>query len=140
MLLLLDSGHSRLAWGLASEHGWIAQGAVRNQDNSVNTPANPAPRGSIVQIYATGQGVTSPPGVTGEITGTSAKKALLPVSVQIGGIDAQVMDAGSAPEEISGLVQVNAVVPLNTAVGPSVPVILKIGTALSQSNITIAIE
>ena len=32
MLLLLDSGHSRLAWGLASEHGWVAQGAVRNQD------------------------------------------------------------------------------------------------------------
>ena len=32
MLLLLDSGHSRLAWGLAGEHGWVAQGAVRNQD------------------------------------------------------------------------------------------------------------
>ena len=32
MLLLLDSGHSRLAWGLADEHGWVAQGAVRNQD------------------------------------------------------------------------------------------------------------
>ena len=32
MLLLLDSGHSRLAWGLANEHGWVAQGAVRNQD------------------------------------------------------------------------------------------------------------
>lgn len=32
MLLLLDSGHSRLTWGLASEHGWAAQGAVRNQD------------------------------------------------------------------------------------------------------------
>src|ERR1700682_1927284 len=32
MLLLLDSGHSRLAWGLASEHGWVAHGAVRNQE------------------------------------------------------------------------------------------------------------
>ena len=32
MLLLLDSGHSRLAWGLANDHGWVAQGAVRNQD------------------------------------------------------------------------------------------------------------
>ncbi|TMG93084.1 MAG: type III pantothenate kinase [Betaproteobacteria bacterium] len=32
MLLLLDSGHSRVAWGLANEHGWVAQGAVRNQD------------------------------------------------------------------------------------------------------------
>jgi type III pantothenate kinase len=32
MLLILDSGHSRLAWGLAGEHGWAAQGAVRNQE------------------------------------------------------------------------------------------------------------
>src|SRR5260370_16725775 len=32
MLLLLASGRSRLTWGLATEHGWVAQGAVRNQD------------------------------------------------------------------------------------------------------------
>src|SRR6202158_4451344 len=32
MLLLLDSGHSRLAWGLASEHGWGAQGGGGHQD------------------------------------------------------------------------------------------------------------
>jgi type III pantothenate kinase len=32
MLLILDSGHSRLTWGLAGEHGWVTQGAVRNQD------------------------------------------------------------------------------------------------------------
>jgi uncharacterized protein (TIGR03437 family) len=116
------------------------EGAVLNQDNSVNGATNPALRGSIVQIYATGQGITSPPGITGEITGTAAKKPVLPVSVQIGGLDSQVIYAGSAPEEISGLVQVNAMVPLNTAVGSTVPVIVRIGTGQSQNNVTIAVE
>jgi type III pantothenate kinase len=32
MILVLDCGHSRLAWGLAGEHGWAAQGSVANQD------------------------------------------------------------------------------------------------------------
>jgi uncharacterized protein (TIGR03437 family) len=114
--------------------------AVVNQDRSINRVANPAPRGSIVQIYATGQGITSPPGVTGEITGTATKKPALPVSVQIGALDAQVIYAGSAPEEISGLLQVNAAVPLNAAVGSSVPVILKIGNAQNQGNVSIAVK
>ena len=32
MILVLDCGHSRLAWGLAGEHGWIARSSVANQD------------------------------------------------------------------------------------------------------------
>ena len=32
MILVLDCGHSRLAWGLAGEHGWAAQGTVANPD------------------------------------------------------------------------------------------------------------
>ena len=43
-------------------------GAILNQDNSVNGPGNPAAKGSIVQVYLTGEGQTNPPGVTGAIT------------------------------------------------------------------------
>jgi type III pantothenate kinase len=32
MILVLDCGHSRLAWGLAGEHGWAAQGAIANRE------------------------------------------------------------------------------------------------------------
>ena len=32
MILVLDCGHSRLAWGFAGDHGWAAQGTVSNQD------------------------------------------------------------------------------------------------------------
>lgn len=31
-ILALDCGYSRLAWGLADEHGWVAQGGVANQE------------------------------------------------------------------------------------------------------------
>jgi len=116
------------------------EAAVLNQDNSINTPSNPTARNSIVQIFATGQGLTSPPGITGEITGPPLRKSILPVDVQIGGLDAQVIDADSAPEEISGLFQVNAAIPSNTPVGSSVPVILKIGNAQSQGTVSIAVK
>ena len=36
-----------------------------NQDGTINSPGNPAPRGSIVALFATGCGQTSPPSVTG---------------------------------------------------------------------------
>ena len=32
MILVLDCGHSRLAWGLAGEQGWAAQGTVANRE------------------------------------------------------------------------------------------------------------
>ena len=114
--------------------------AALNQDNSVNTPSNPAARNTVVQIYATGQGLTSPPGITGEITGPPLRKSILPVQVKIGGLDAQVIDADSAPGEVSGLFQVNALIPSNAPTGSSVPVTLKIGNAQSQGGVSIAVK
>jgi uncharacterized protein (TIGR03437 family) len=38
--------------------GTLRQAAVLNQDNSINGQNNPAARGSVIQIYATGQGFT----------------------------------------------------------------------------------
>src|SRR6266571_7638100 len=32
MILVLDCGHSRLAWGLVGERGWEASGSLPNQD------------------------------------------------------------------------------------------------------------
>ena len=43
-------------------------GAILNQDNSLNGPSHPAAKGSIVQVFLTGEGQTSPQGVTGAIT------------------------------------------------------------------------
>jgi len=32
MILVLDCGHSRLAWGMVNDRGWYAQGSLRNQE------------------------------------------------------------------------------------------------------------
>jgi uncharacterized protein (TIGR03437 family) len=84
--------------------------AIENQDGSVNSPSNPAARGTEIQIFATGGGQTSPPSSTGTVAQTAASLTL-PVTVTIGGANAQVLYAGNAPGEIEGLVQINVVVP-----------------------------
>jgi uncharacterized protein (TIGR03437 family) len=118
----------------------LGQAAVLNADNSVNGPANPAARGAAIQIFATGEGQTSPPGITGEMTQMDLKKPVLPVKVTIGGIDAQLEYQGSAPEAVAGLLQVNAVVPAGVTPGPAVSIVLTIGNVGSPNGVTIAVQ
>lgn len=115
------------------------QGAVVNQDGSVNSAANPADRESVISIYATGEGQTSPAGVTGSVT-QSNKIPLLPVTVTIGGTAAAVQYAASAPGEVAGVLQVNAAVPQSVTPGSAVPVIVSVGEIASQPNVTIAVK
>ena len=44
----------------------MGQAAAVNQDGSINSAAHPAPPGSIISLYATGEGQTSPAGVDGK--------------------------------------------------------------------------
>jgi uncharacterized protein (TIGR03437 family) len=113
-------------------------GAILNQDNSLNTSSNPAAAGTVIQIFATGEGLTNPPGATGSVAQETHQPAL-PVFVTIGGIQAKVVYAGSAPSEIEGLFQVNAVVPAGILTSDAVPVVLKVGQIQSQMT-TIAIH
>ncbi|MEP6716709.1 MAG: hypothetical protein ABJC09_14150 [Terriglobia bacterium] len=116
------------------------QGAVLNGDNTLNGAANAAARGSVIQIYATGEGLLSPAGMTGEITGANLKRPLLRVKVSIGGVDALVQYAGTVPTAVAGLLQLNVVVPATVAPGPSVPVLLSVGEASSSDSVTIAVR
>ena len=43
------------------------QGAVLNEDGTLNTPSNPAPIGSIITFFETGEGQTTPNGVDGAL-------------------------------------------------------------------------
>ena len=53
-------------------------GAILNSNNSLNSPSNPATRGDIVVLYLTGEGQTSPAGVTGKVTTVSPTPPLTP--------------------------------------------------------------
>jgi len=124
------------------------QGAVLNQDLSLNSLSNPAARGSVVVLYGTGEGQTNPPGVEGTFSPLVPPwlVPVLPVSVTIGGLPGVVQFVGEAPGEISGLVQINVTVPVSAPTGAAVPVVVTAGTtgtigaSSSQSSVTIAIK
>jgi uncharacterized protein (TIGR03437 family) len=117
-----------------------SQGAIVNQDNSINSLANPALSGSIVSLYATGEGQTDPPGVDGQVSGDVLPKPRLPVSVAVGGTPATVLYAGAAPGAVAGVFQVNFRVPETTTASGAVPLSLTVGNATSQPGITMAVS
>jgi len=123
--------------------GGTGQGAVLNQDQSVNSASSPAARGSWIAIYATGEGTTTPPGVDGRVSaykGTPLPKPQAVCSVTIGGQTASVNYCGEAPDFTAGVLQVNAQVPEPISPGNSVPVTITVGGVTSQANVTIAVQ
>ncbi len=115
-------------------------GAILNQDDTVNSPSNPAARGDYIMIFATGEGQTSPAGVDGLITGSAPPMPILPVTVQIDNLDATVGFAGEAPGMAAGMLQVNAQIPAGANPGPAVPVVIKAGVVASQPGVTVAVK
>jgi uncharacterized protein (TIGR03437 family) len=116
------------------------QAAVLNQDGTLNSSSNPAARGSAVQIYASGAGITSPEGSDGGFTYTTLVTPGLPISLTIGGVAATVAYAAGAPGEVNAVLQVNAVVPESVAPGSTVPVVLTVGSFSSAAAATIAVK
>jgi uncharacterized protein (TIGR03437 family) len=117
----------------------VGQASVVNADGSVNSASNPAARGTIVQIYATGGGQTAPAGSTGAVAAGPANLLETPV-VQIGGVNAQVIYAGAAPGEVDGVVQINVLIPATVTPGGAVPVVIIIGEVSSQAVATMAVN
>ena len=119
----------------------VGAGAILNQDNSINSPLNPADRGSIVAIFATGAGQTNPPSADGEISAGDLPlpAPLLGVSVQIGGKNADIVYAGAAPGLVAGVLQVNCRVPEDVAPGLA-SVLLTVGTATSPAGVIMAVQ
>jgi uncharacterized protein (TIGR03437 family) len=117
------------------------QAAALNQDGSVNSADTPAAAGSVISLFATGAGQFDPPMLDGAVVSPdNLPSPVLPVSVQIGGRNAAVVYAGGAPGAVAGVLQVNVRVPFGTGSGPAVPITLRVGTAGSQTGITIAVQ
>ncbi len=114
------------------------QCAAINQDGNSNSTATPAPSGSLVTLFATGEGQTIPPGVTGLVVGSTPPMPSLPVKLFIGGINADLNSVGGVPGYVAGLLQIIARVPERLSAGPQ-PVVLRIGDANSQEGVFISV-
>jgi len=117
------------------------QALAANQDYTINSSANPAAEGSVIVLYATGSGQTSPFVPDGSVvTAGFLPRPALPVTASIGGQPATVLYAGGAPGMVVGVLQVNVQLPDGLAAGSSVPVTLTVGGQSSQAGVTIAVR
>ena len=125
-------------------------GAILNQDGVTgNGPGAPAAKGSVVSVYMTGEGQTSPAGVTGAIAPVNApapwKQPRLRATATVGGLSAPVQYYGSAPGEISGVMQVNVQIPAAAPTG-ALPIVITLtdpATGLSystQGQVTVSVQ
>jgi len=85
--------------------------AVVNQDGTINSDENPALEGSFVSFYCTGMGKFNMAVEDGTVAGEALGQVLEPVTVLIGGVQAETLYAGAAPGFVNGLVQVNVRLP-----------------------------
>ena len=120
----------------------IGPGAILNQDTSINSTGNPAATGSVIALYCTGGGVTSPVSGDGEVIGGALRNLVqTPVTtVTIGGVNAPVQFAGAVPGAVAGLTQINVLVPAGLAPSLALPVVVKIGNFSSTSGVTVAVK
>jgi uncharacterized protein (TIGR03437 family) len=115
-------------------------GTVLNQDGTINSPNNPAAAGSLVSIYATGEGPTNPSGGDGQLDGSPAPQPLQLVTATIGGVSALVKSASGVTGAVAGIVEVVLQVPATLASASAAPVALNIGGAASQAGVTLSVK
>ena len=112
-----------------------------NQDGTLNTAGDPAPRGSVVAVFGTGQGTVEPAVETGERAAVMEplNRVSAGVSATIAGVASEVLFSGMAPGFVA-LVQVNVRLPLEVQPGPQVPLEINIGGVSTQPGLTLAVE
>jgi uncharacterized protein (TIGR03437 family) len=134
--------------GIFTVSGGTGQAAAVQYDASgtyqgVNRASNPASKGWYLIIYMTGEGVVNPAAATGSVT-----KPVSPIpqpyyvpTVLIGGQPATVPSGayGETSGLVSGVLQVNAIVPAGAGTGP-VSLSVSLGTASTQAGVTVYLQ
>ena len=120
------------------------QAGILNDTGCCNSVKNPAVRGSIAAVYATGEGLLRGKIATGNIsayrTPADYPTPRLPVRLTVGGIPAELYYIGAAPHAVAGLLQINFRIPWNAPVGDAVPLVLTVGQSSSSPIATMAIR
>jgi uncharacterized protein (TIGR03437 family) len=98
-----------------------------NQDGSVNSSSNPAKLGSIAVVFGTGAGQLNPPGVDGSVVNP-------PTPIPDLDIGYQTLYAGAAPSLVSGVFQINFLLPQQvTVTGGKLPIGVASGSYISET-------
>ncbi len=102
------------------------QAAMLNETGCCNSIRNPAPQGTVVSLYATGDGQTAP---------WTMQSSKLAVTVTVGGVTGEILDVRNI-----GVLQVNFRVPADAPTGDAVPLVLAVDESRSSGAVTMAVR
>lgn len=126
-----------LAIAVNSDDGTLAQ--PENSIPGLNPPPEPARAGGALLIYATGLGPLDAPVPSGQNSMDRVRHTVTTPVVLIGGVQAQVLFSGLAPQFV-GINQLNIVVPAGVPPGDAVPLQIQMDGVTSSDQVTIAVR
>ena len=122
--------------GLAAILQYDSQGNYQGQNSS----SNPASAGWYLTFYVTGEGAVATP-VTGRVTSSTTVAPLVgSPNILIDNLPSTVAYFAEAYGFVSGLMQVNAIVPAGVHTGQAVSLSLSMGGNSSQNGVTLSIQ
>ncbi len=125
----------------------VGQAIAVNPDGTLAAPVgsipglitHPAKRGDPIIVYATGLGAVTPAATDGADSSDQLRNTIVTPAVLVGGVSAQVLFSGLAPQFV-GVDQLNVVVPPGAPVGDKIPLQLQMGGITTTDQVTIAIQ
>ncbi len=100
---------------------------------------HPAPRGSVVTLYATGLGVLVSPVEDGAIAHSTDPKLAQALTVTLAGRPVEVLYAGPVPGMVYGIFQINIRVPEDSPTG-ALPLVIRSGDAVSPDGVSLVVR
>jgi trimeric autotransporter adhesin len=123
--------------GLASALQYDEQGRAQGQNSS----SNPASPGWVISFYATGEGIIQTPAVTGKVTvGRAILPLMGPPSVWIDNLPATVTYFAESDGFVSGVMQVNSIIPAAVHTGKAVSLSLAMDGRYSQPGVVLYLK
>jgi uncharacterized protein (TIGR03437 family) len=116
----------------------VTAASIALEDGSINSAANPAAPGSVITVFATGEGQTIPAGIDGKRSTEPYPQPAGQVAIRVGGRPAEILFAAEAPGA-AGMLQVNARIPDIVDAG-AVVLSLSVGSAISQDGVTVFVK
>jgi uncharacterized protein (TIGR03437 family) len=109
-----------------------------NSDFRLNSPNQPARRGEVLHIFATGQGAVLPPVDDGSAAaGKPPSMGVVSPNVFLGGQQMPVLFSGLAPGA-AGLWQIDILLPRDAPTGSEIPLVVEIGLVSNPINVAVS--
>ncbi len=119
--------------------GATEQAVILNEDNTVNTPENPAARGSLITLWITGFGEYETPLTDGTVA-AEISSLRGPVTLSVQNQTADLLYAGAAGGLVAGAAQINARIPLSAPASLRVPLTLTIGSDVVRNAAYVSVK